>query len=209
MIAFLKPGSRIGISGASGVGKTRFFRWLVGLERREEPGAWDASSFGLERPNHPEAWRSFRREVQLVPQRVATPPLSVEEFLREPFGLGFRLTQGPELPSRESLRAELEALGFADPSQILARSMAQLSGGELSRVALVRSLLLKPRVLLLDEPTAALDAALERKVEDRLRRWWDESPSDRGWVLCSHKEEQLRRFCLERYRLEGFEFVSG
>jgi ABC-type iron transport system FetAB ATPase subunit len=76
------------------------------------------------------------------------------------------------------------------PEGILERDALVISVGEASRVALVRALLLRPDVLLLDEPTAALDPDSKEAAADLLREWV--SSSNRGIVGVTH-DESLRR----------------
>jgi putative ABC transport system ATP-binding protein len=83
----------------------------------------------------------------------------------------------------------LERLGR--PPSFLDLEASHLSGGEAQLMALLRALQLDPDVLLLDEPTASLDAATTERVEQLLRRWLAEAP--RACLLVSHDGAQLRR----------------
>jgi putative ABC transport system ATP-binding protein len=92
-------------------------------------------------------WRA--RHLGFLPQRLhLSQALSVERNL----ALAFYAAGLPE--DRAAVRHALEVLGVAELAQ---RRPAQLSGGQAQRVALARSILMKPRVLLADEPTASLD----------------------------------------------------
>lgn len=91
---------------------------------------------------------------------------------------------GRKPPTRDQVAESLAAVGLKDLNQ----DARTLSGGELARVALLRALWADPCVLLLDEPTAALDAATRDKVMTYLAEWLQAKP-DRGIVLVSHADE--------------------
>ena len=88
----------------------------------------------------------------------------------------------------------------------LAKKQHELSGGEAQITALLRAMQLEPEVLLLDEPTAALDDVATKAVEQLLDRWLCEQPNERSIVWVTHDRDQARRVCdrilhLERGRL--------
>jgi molybdate transport system ATP-binding protein len=141
----------LALAGPSGAGKTTVLRMVAGLARPERgrilagEDAWLDTGRGVD-------LRPERRAVGLVPQEYALfPHLSVEE------NVGFAD------PARA---AELMArFGIA---HLAGERPARLSGGERQRVALARALARQPKVLLLDEPLAALDAQTRRRVRDEL-----------------------------------------
>jgi len=149
------PGHGItALFGVSGSGKTTALRVLAGLE----PGAlgrvsvhgevWQDSAQRLFRPVHQRALGYVFQEASLFAH------LSVQGNLQ----FGFQRT--PAAQRSQSWDATLELLGIG---HLLQRRTDELSGGERQRVAIARALATSPRLLLLDEPLAALDAA--RKAE--------------------------------------------
>ena len=80
------------------------------------------------------------------------------------------------------------------------QSLQELSTGERQRFALIRALQDTPPVLLLDEPTGALDAAAGRRVEEVLRQCLK---AGAAIVLVSHSEEQVERLAQRRYAIRG------
>lgn len=148
-------GSITAILGPSGCGKTTLLRILAGFEGPDlgtvRIAGETVASDGVTVPVH-------RRRVGLMPQEGALfPHLSVGENVA--FGLG--------RADREHARAQvahwLEVVGLGD----LARARPhEISGGQQQRVALARALAARPRVLLLDEPFAALDAGLRVRVRE-------------------------------------------
>jgi molybdate transport system ATP-binding protein len=86
-----------------------------------------------------------------------------------------------------------------DIGHLLDRRPGKLSGGERQRIAVGRALLMRPRLLLLDEPLAALDAARKREILPYLERLRDEVPM----VYVSHHAGELRRIATSVVRIEG------
>ena len=165
--------------GPSGAGKTTLLDCLAGLLSPDEGrialngDAWfDSAS----RTNLPPA----RRGAGYVFQDLGLfPHLTVEQNVE--YGI-FRL---PPLERRRRSAAILEALRI--PSR--ARSYpAALSGGERQRVALARSLVVEPRLLLLDEPLSALDASIKARIIDDLREWNRSHDIPVLYVTHSHAE---------------------
>jgi molybdate transport system ATP-binding protein len=148
--------------GESGAGKTSILRALAGLDRPARGRItvdgvdWLDSERGLSLP-------PWRRAVGYVPQDYALfPHLTVERNVA--FGLeGHGLTPG------ERRRRVQEALAVAGVTDLGHRLPQRLSGGEQQRVALARALAPAPRLLLLDEPLAALDLQTRRAVRTELR----------------------------------------
>ncbi|WP_172135068.1 ATP-binding cassette domain-containing protein [Adlercreutzia sp. ZJ473] len=111
----------------------------------------------------PEEWR---RRVCYVPQKPTVIPGTVRDNLLLPWSLRVRRSDDP--PSDEALRSLMGEASLGDVG--LDRDAAQLSGGELARVALLRAFATKPDVLLLDEVDAALDDGTARSVSRLTRR---------------------------------------
>ncbi|VAX09511.1 Molybdenum ABC transporter ATP-binding protein ModC [hydrothermal vent metagenome] len=168
--------------GASGSGKTSLLRCIAGLEqacwgRLEVNGeCWQDSDKGLFVPPHQRAIGYVFQEAVLFPH------LQVRGNLE----YGWRRT-----PSRErkgQLDHVCDILGIAD---LLERYPHQLSGGEKQRVALGRALLNSPRLLLMDEPMAALDRPRKAEIMPYLERLHAEA--DIPVLYVTHDMEELAR----------------
>lgn len=138
------------LRGVSGSGKSTWLSLVAGLVR-PSAGHLEVAGVALAglTPSAADAWRA--RHVGFLPQKLhLSPALTVQQNL----ALAFWAAGVAQDPAR--IRAALEALGVPE---LAGRKPAQLSGGQAQRVALARAVLLQPRVLLADEPTASLDDA--------------------------------------------------
>lgn len=175
----LSDGARIALVGPSGAGKTTLLRALALLS---EPlaGTLSLDDRGPEAHGLP----SWRRQVVLCAQRPTFFGERVADELARPFAYA---TASRAFDASEA-RALLERLGLEDAWD---RASETLSEGERQRVALVRALLVGPRVLLLDEPTSALDPVATRALESLL----GERSRAHGLALIvvSHDETQRER----------------
>ncbi|MDX3735041.1 MULTISPECIES: ABC transporter permease [Streptomyces] len=150
------PGTTIAVVGPNGAGKTTLLRALLGLTPRAhaELRLGDDDVTGL--PPH-------RRGVAWVPQDGALFP-HLSALANTAYGL--RAHGVPRAEARREAQGRLDRLGVG---HLAHRKPAQLSGGQAQRVALARALAARPRLLLLDEPLAALDQTTRARVRHALR----------------------------------------
>lgn len=150
-------GELLAVVGPSGCGKTTTLRLIAGLETPESGTiALDDEPVNSVEPG--------RREIAMVFQRDALfPHLTAWENLA--FGLKLRGVARAEIISRTQRVAELLSV-----TDCLMRKPGELSSGQRQRVALGRALVRQPKVLLLDEPFANLDAPLRREMRRELLR---------------------------------------
>lgn len=178
----LHAGEGLGITGPSGTGKTLLLRTLAGLEPLQS-GELTFDGRALEQWSMP----AYRARVVYVPQRPVLREGTVEAALRAPFA--FRLHRNHAFPE-DRIHALLQTLGRDDG--FLRQRAERLSGGEAQIVAMLRALLIDADVLLLDEPTASLDAATVAIVEQLIAQWMAERP-ERAYLWTSHDRAQLER----------------
>ncbi|MEO6926801.1 MAG: ATP-binding cassette domain-containing protein, partial [Rhodanobacter sp.] len=130
---------------------------------------------------------AYRARVVYLPQRPALPEGQVEAALRVPFQ--FRVHRNSPFPL-DRARELLSMLGRDET--FLQQRTERLSGGEGQIVAMLRALLIGPDVLLLDEPTASLDAHAVAAIETLVTSWLQQQPQ-RACVWTSHDRDQLQR----------------
>ena len=177
------PTEVIALSGPSGVGKTTLLRMLAGLTTpdagyiRFADECWYDGHQQQQRP-------TAQRSIGFVFQDYALfPHLSVRDNLR----YGQRTAPGQKRDER-TVAHWLELMELTGEG---ARLPHQLSGGQKQRLALARALIGKPRLLLLDEPLSALDAALRSEIQQRLLLALREQPTTT--ILVSHDASEIFR----------------
>jgi putative ABC transport system ATP-binding protein len=178
----VRPGERVALVGPSGSGKTLLLRAMVLLDPLDQGEVlWRGGKLGAE--NIPR----FRRQASYLQQRPSLRAESVEAALRQPYALKVYQDRGFD---RQRALELLDSLGRS--AEFLDKQPRDLSGGERQIAALVRVLQLESTLLLLDEPTAALDANTAAAAEQMLRRWSEGAP-ERALVWVTHDLAQARR----------------
>lgn len=157
----IEPGEFLTLLGPSGCGKTTILRSIAGLEQINDGEIWIGDDL-VSGPNTfvpPE-----KRDIGMIFQSYAIWP-HMTVFENVAFSLRLQKLAKSEIDDRVSEALELVGLsGFEH------RWGTQLSGGQQQRVALARSIVMRPRVLLFDEPLSNLDAALRERMRFELRR---------------------------------------
>ena len=194
-----------GVFGPSGSGKTTLIELVAGL-RQPSAGRIVIDGTPLSDATTHVHLAPERRHIGYVPQDGALfPHLSVAQNLR--YGQPRRAARGPADSAAEAARFSLEhvaeLLGIAS---LLSAQIAGLSGGERQRVALARALLSHPRLLLLDEPLAGLDAARREAILPYLRRVRDKFALPMLYV--SHAPEEILALCDEVLVLDAGRVVG-
>jgi len=176
------PGQGITVLfGVSGSGKTSLLRCVAGLERTPDARVaiagetWQDDATGIYLP-------TWQRPLGYVFQEA-----SLFEHLTVRGNLQFGLQRAKDADS-SALNAAIDLLGIA---ALLERKTSQLSGGERQRVAIARALATQPRLLLLDEPLAALDHARRQDILPWLERLRDELKIPMLYV--THSSDEVAR----------------
>ncbi len=174
----IRRGDFLAILGPSGCGKTTLLNLIAGFLFPDTGtvaiGGADVTQLGPE-----------RRPTNIVVQGYGLFP-HMTVFQNIAYGLHIRKTPPAEIAKRVKEMVELVHLeGFEQ------RSVTQLSGGQAQRVALARALIMRPQVLLLDEPLAALDLQLRRTMQEELRRIHQSIGGT--FVFVTHDQEEAMR----------------
>ena len=167
----LYPGETLGLVGESGCGKSTLARAVLNLVPATSGSVkW----FGQELigADH-DAWQQVRKQVQVVfqdPLASLNPRMNIAQIVGEPLR-----THEPELPAAEVLarvKAMLSRVGLAESH--LYRYPHEFSGGQCQRIGIARAIILKPKLLVCDEPVSALDVSIQAQIINLLMDLQDE-----------------------------------
>ncbi|PAU61846.1 molybdenum ABC transporter ATP-binding protein [Pseudomonas sp. PICF141] len=182
-VALQLPGRGVtALYGHSGSGKTTCLRCIAGLERAEQgfvqvnDEVWQDSDKRIFVPPHKRALGYVFQEASLFPH------LSVRGNLE------FGLKRIPRQQRRVDVAHATELLGIG---HLLERDPQNLSGGERQRIGIARALLTSPKLLLMDEPLAALDTQRKNEILPYLQRLHDEL--DIPVLYVSHSQDEVAR----------------
>jgi spermidine/putrescine transport system ATP-binding protein len=173
--ASIRAGEFFSLLGPSGCGKTTTLRMIAGFER---PTAGQIVLDGVDVAAVP----PHQRNVHTVFQSYALFP-HLDVFGNVAFGL-----RRQRLPKDEVKRRVHEAIELVELTGLEKRRPRQLSGGQQQRVALARALVLRPAVLLLDEPLGALDAKIRKQLRVELKALQEEVGIT--FVFVTHDQEE-------------------
>ena len=187
------PGQGITVLfGPSGSGKTTLLRCVAGLEPTARgrvcigTQVWQDDQAGVRLP-------TWQRDLGYVFQEA-----SLFEHLDVRSNLDFGLSRAQRAGGRQALAAAIDLLGIG---HLLDRPPHQLSGGERQRVAIARALATQPRLLLLDEPLAALDVARRQDIMPWLERLRDELSIPMLYV--THSVDEMARLANHLVLMNG------
>lgn len=163
----IAPGDLLGVAGESGSGKTMFVRAMLNiLPEGVSYTAERLEMFGTDcRGLSPAAWRKLvGAHIGLVPQNTIYylhPMMKIRRQIADSFVSYKRGTRAQGLQRAADL---LMQVGFDDPERVLNAYVWELSGGMRQRVNIAMALMNSPDLLIADEPTTALDAAIQRQI---------------------------------------------
>lgn len=190
----LSCGERVAITGSSGSGKSVFLRTLALLEAPSS-GQVLWRNQAVSQANIPH----YRSRVCYIAQRPSLLDGTVEDNLRFPYSLNIHKHRQFDM---DKAKAFLRQAGKQD--SFLLKSAEDLSGGEAQVVSLIRAIQLDPEVMLLDEPTAALDPQSSRDVEALVNTWFTSGTAmERAYLWVSHDHDQAQRMSNIRLQMHA------
>lgn len=151
----IEEGEIVSILGPSGCGKTTLLNLILGLTDADEGSiVFDGRNI----TNVPMEQRGFNIVFQ---DYALFPNLNVYR------NITYGLKNKPEICTRQEVE---ELIGLLGLREHLHKKIEQLSGGQKQRVALARTMVMKPKILLLDEPLSALDGVIKESIKDKIRQ---------------------------------------
>jgi len=194
----VKPGEAVAVVGPSGSGKSTLLKSLGGLMK---PSAGNVSLYGqnMTRLTGPELVELRQRTVSFIFQEGnLLPHLSAVDNIAQPL-------RHQKVPAREAKRRAMELLKDLGMEHRAKGLPATLSGGEQQRVAIARALITKPKLILADEPTGALDPITSREVIsifDKLHR-----EDNVAFLIVTHNKE-VAEFADRALELRDGRFIA-
>jgi len=181
----IMPGEKVAIIGESGKGKSTVLSLLLGFIPAKS-GRIEIDGLELNKLNI----REIRKKIAWLPQEISAKFQSVEEMFFAPFQFA---NNKKNEPTRSQVLAVLQLFNLEE--KILGQMPFQISGGQKQRIALAACLLQKKKILILDEPSSALDNKNREKITDYILAQKDltviASVHDDYWINKSDKVIEL------------------
>lgn len=191
---FVSKHQFLGLYGKSGAGKTTLLRILSGLEQPD---------FGKIVVNN-EVWFNSEKRINIIPQKRNIGYVFQEEVLfanmnvKENLNFALRRNENKEFLEELIQVMELETL--------LSLRTHQLSGGQKQRISLVRSLVQRPEILLLDEPLSALDFEMRKRLQQYILR--AHKTYGLTTILVSHDPREINQMAQQVWNIENGKIIK-
>lgn len=150
----IQDGEIVSILGPSGCGKTTLLNLILGITDVTDGEMWFQGERINDKPMEERGFNIVFQDYALFPNLNAYQNII------------YGLRNKPNLSSKEEVEDLIHLLGLEEHLQ---KKISQLSGGQKQRVALARTLVMKPKILLLDEPLSALDGVIKESIKDRIK----------------------------------------
>ncbi len=162
----LAAGQTLGVVGESGSGKSTLARAVIGtVPARAGKVLWQGKDLLALSPRER---RTHRKDVQMIfqdPLAALNPRMTVGEIIAEPLMTHFPNT--PRSEGRDRVRALMDRVGLLP--NLINRYPHEFSGGQCQRIGIARALILRPKLVICDEPVSALDVSVQAQVINLLR----------------------------------------
>lgn len=160
-------GETLGIVGESGCGKSTLARALLNLNPAQSGSiVWMGQEM---RGASKQAWMAVRQDVQMIfqdPLASLDPRMTVEQIISEPL-----LTHRPDMSAADTLSCVKDIMVRVGLSEEhISRYPHEFSGGQAQRIGIARALVLRPKLLVCDEPVSALDVSIQAQIINLLKQ---------------------------------------
>ena len=159
-------GETLGLVGESGSGKSTTGEILGDLQQPTDGKVYYLGKNVSEMTK--EEYRNYRRDIQFIfqdPKGSMNPKFTVYQVMKEPLVTLGVMREGPEMDAL--IKDYIEKVGLEE--DILTENPGRLSGGQCQRIAIARALIVKPKVVICDEPVSALDVSVQAQILNLLR----------------------------------------
>ena len=192
----IKQGERVGIVGESGCGKTTLLKSINGLVREEAAiyeGDIQFQNISLRSMQSDELFEIRTHQIAMVFQDCMNAFNPTKRIGKQLIELLMHVHPLTKKAAMQEALSVLESIGFADAEKIMRSFPYQMSGGMLQRVSLAMVFLIKPQVILADEPSSALDVVSAQFILSMLHQFVDEHQIT--LVLSSHQLKLVSAVC--------------
>ncbi len=164
----LRRGEAVAIVGESGCGKSTLARTILGIYHPNKGEVtFDGESLGVMKARQLQTYRSQVGYIQQDPYGAMAPFMNVRQILQEPL-----LVNGVKSKNEIAIRINetMEAVRLSPPSEFLPKFPHMLSGGQQQRVVIARAMILRPKLVVADEPVSMLDASVRVETLQLLKQ---------------------------------------
>lgn len=196
----LKRGEAVAVVGESGCGKSTLAKTILGLY---SPTKGEVVFDGKRLDGALQWYRSQVGYVQQDPYGALPPFMSVRRILEEPLRIN-RL--GSRAEREQRIQEVLEEVKLTPVEEFLGKFPHMLSGGQQQRVVIARAMILKPKLIVADEPVSMLDASVRVEILQLLRKL--QSAHDLGVIYITHDLSTVRYFSERIFVMYGAKLVE-
>ena len=181
---------RLGLLGESGCGKSTMAQLAMKLLKPSK-GSIEYNGKNIKHMSRSEM-KNYRKNVQIIfqnPQQVFNPRMKFRETISEPVRI-YNLASSPE-EEKKIISEHMEMFGL--PEELFDRYPQEISGGQAQRIAIMRILMLKPEIIIADEPTTMLDVSVQAQILELLKEVMDKN--NITLIFVSHDLDVVRAMC--------------